>query len=90
MLTPVRKTVPEAMVARENDGLHNNVWKFHVLTQTVCVTLATLLFFLRCYVRLGLSKMKRQWLLEDCTLLLDPHITFSANSCTKGSFSYPS
>lgn len=54
---------PEGVVL---DNHRNLLWDFNVIAQTVCMTVAGTLFFLRCYVRLGLSRMPRQWVLEDC------------------------
>lgn len=46
----------------------NPLWKFNIVTQTTCLAVAGILFFLRCYVRLGFSRIPKQWILEDCTL----------------------
>lgn len=68
MFTLFSDTMVEAVMRRNMQGSDNSVWKYHVLTQILCLTLASVLFFMRCYVRLGFSRMKRQWLLEDCEL----------------------
>lgn len=49
----------------------NRLWAFNVVAQTACMVVAGALFFLRCYVRLGFSRMPRQWILEDCTYPID-------------------
>lgn len=45
----------------------NHLWRFNIVTQTACLGVAGILFLLRCYVRLGFSRMPKQWILEDCT-----------------------
>jgi hypothetical protein len=51
----------------------NYLWTYNVAAQTLCMTTAGILFCLRCYVRLGLGRMPRQWTLEDCMPILIPH-----------------
>ncbi|ORY03759.1 hypothetical protein BCR34DRAFT_573318 [Clohesyomyces aquaticus] len=48
----------------------NILWKFNVIAQTVCMTVATVLFLMRCFIRLGFSRMPLQWILEDWCLTL--------------------
>ncbi|KAF2463075.1 uncharacterized protein BDR25DRAFT_298608 [Lindgomyces ingoldianus] len=48
----------------------NALWRFNVAAQAVCMTVATILFFMRCFIRLGLSRMPRQWILEDWMVTL--------------------
>lgn len=40
-----------------------SLWKWNLLTTTLCLFLVTIAFVLRIYVRL---RVKREWLLEDC------------------------
>ncbi|KAF2200584.1 hypothetical protein GQ43DRAFT_373488 [Delitschia confertaspora ATCC 74209] len=62
----VSTTFPRHVVDRDSGSPQNTVWTYHVVTQSVCVPLVSILFILRCFIRLGLGRMKRQWLLEDC------------------------
>jgi len=51
----------------QSDWGHPNIlFQYNVVAQTVCMVVAGTLFFLRCYVRLGFSRMPKQWILEDC------------------------
>ncbi|KAF2117337.1 hypothetical protein BDV96DRAFT_644762 [Lophiotrema nucula] len=58
----------------------NELWRFNIVAQTVCTCVAGLLFCLRCYVRLGFSRLPKHWILEDWFVLLSftGLITYSA------------
>jgi hypothetical protein len=43
----------------------NPLLHFHIFIQVLSLTGATVLFLLRCFVRLGFGRLKRQWILED-------------------------
>lgn len=44
----------------------NLLWEYNIIAQAVCMTVAGILFLLRCHVRLGFSRMPKEWILEDC------------------------
>jgi hypothetical protein len=44
----------------------NVLWGWNILAQTSCMIIGSILFFLRCHVRLGFSRLPRMWDLEDC------------------------
>ncbi|MCJ1254201.1 hypothetical protein MMC24_002015 [Lignoscripta atroalba] len=58
-----------------------SLWKENVIAQSVCLSIAATVFFLRTYVRLGI---KRQWSLEDymCSLSFAGLVSYSALSST--------
>jgi hypothetical protein len=67
---PTAALTPPPGVLPDMEHQPNLLWRFNIIAQIVCMTVAGTLFFLRCYVRLGLSRMSRQWLLEDCKYLV--------------------
>ena len=52
-------------VLRREDQPPNPLWKFSVLAQILCLVISGLLLFSRCYVRLGFSRLQKEWVLED-------------------------
>ncbi|KAF2679747.1 hypothetical protein K458DRAFT_113776 [Lentithecium fluviatile CBS 122367] len=71
----VSATIKPAISAPPGSQSHledpqNVLWEFNIIAQTVCMTVAGTLFFLRCYVRLGFSRMPRSWALEDWMVTL--------------------
>ena len=57
---------PPPGVISDFEHPRNYLYTYNIVAQTVCMSVAGMLFILRCYVRLGFSFRERQWILEDC------------------------
>lgn len=63
MATPPTPAIPPPPGQQSDFTAPNELWKWNVLCQSLCLGIPGIMFLLRVYVR---AWLKKTWILEDC------------------------